>query len=72
MFGLKIVTKKKMREINRNAENQALYTLITMLKDKDKIFLETVTLHGDNQTITNCAFLGCGGNLVIKDTEGAE
>ena len=69
MFGLKIVTKKKMREMNQNARNQALYTLITMLKDKDKIFLETVTLYGDNQTITNCAFLGSSSSLVIQETE---
>jgi hypothetical protein len=65
MFGLQIVTKSRLAQIKIEAEIKAVYDLVALLKKKDKIFVEPVTLVGDKQKITNCAFLvtrknGCG------------
>ena len=67
MFGLKIVTKKKLREMEHIAKNQALCDLIALLKKSDKIFLEPVVLNGDNQEISNCVFLDCGVTVNSKE-----
>lgn len=64
MFGIKILTKRGLAEIKRNAKNQAVVDLIALLKQKDKIYIEPVTLVGDNQTIGNCAFIGISGNAL--------
>jgi hypothetical protein len=61
MFGIKIVTKKGMAQIESNAKNQAIIELVELFKKKDKIFIEPVTLIGDNQNISNCAFLIVNG-----------
>ena len=51
------VTKKKMRQISREQHDQALAEFVQMLRKKDKIYLEPVTLVGDNQNIQNCMFI---------------
>ena len=64
MFGLKIVTKKGFREIETAANNKAVSELVTLLRKKDKIILEPMTLFGDGQQITDCVFLGIGGSAI--------
>ena len=66
MFGLKIVTEKKLREMKQIAKNQALHDLIVLLRDADKVFLEPVILNGDNQEVSNCVFLSCGLTITSK------
>jgi len=77
MFGIKILTKRGLAEIKNNAKNQAVVDLIALLKQKDKIYIEPITLIGDNQTLENCAFIGISGNALtvipktvvnVKDT----
>lgn len=58
MFGIKIVTKKMFAEIERNAKNKAIAEIVELLRKKDKIILEPMTLIGDHQTITECVFFG--------------
>jgi len=58
MLGLKIVTKSGLVRIEQNARNQALADLVELLREKDKIYLEPVTIVGDGQTIQDCVFLG--------------
>jgi hypothetical protein len=60
MFGLKLVTKKQLAEIEWMAKNKAVADLVELLRKKDKIFIEPVTLVGDNQVIRDCVFLGTG------------
>jgi len=64
MFGLRIVTKKQLLKIESAARAEAIADLVTILKNKDRIFLAPVTLVGDNQAITDCAFLGTGDQLL--------
>ena len=54
----------------RVAEDHALSRLVELLSKKDSIYLETVTLEGDNQTILNSAFLGSRTGLVIRPKQG--
>lgn len=72
MFGIRIVTKKRLREIERVAEDRAVAQLVALLRRKDRIYLEPVTLVGHNSTIQDCAFLGIEGTaLTIKSLEAA-
>jgi hypothetical protein len=64
MFGLQIITKKKLNEIERNAQNKAIAELVNLLRKKDKIYLEPVTMNGDNQTISDCIFFAVSGNAL--------
>jgi len=69
MFGLKLITQKQLAEINRSAYNEALANIIALLRNKDNIYLEPVTMEGSGQTITNCAFLGPRTGLSLKPKE---
>ena len=68
-FPLMILRRKKfaahVRLIRREAHDEAIVEIIELLRKKDKIFLEPVTIVGSNQTITNCVFLGTG--LRVKE-----
>ncbi len=64
MFGLQIVTKKKLAQIKSDAEDKALSNLVELLKKKDKIFVEPVTMFGDHQKVTDCVFFGLGGTAL--------
>jgi hypothetical protein len=66
MFGLQIVNKKKLEEIKASAKGDAFIELMNILRNKDKIFLDPVTLVGNNQTITNSVFFGNPVGLSIK------
>lgn len=61
MFGIRIVTRKGLEKIKQDAENQAIVDLIALLQRKDRIYLEPVTLVGNDQMIQDCVFLGVGG-----------
>jgi hypothetical protein len=70
MFGLQIVTKKKMKEIVKNAQDKALADLVEFLKNnKNKIVFgpisldnskvtKPMTIIGNGQIIQNCIFQG--------------
>jgi hypothetical protein len=65
IFGIKILTKKGLEKLEGEAFSRAVSELVGLLRKKDKIFLEPMTMVGDHQTVTNCAFLG-NGYLVIS------
>jgi hypothetical protein len=58
MFGLQIVTKKKLAQIEIEAQDRATAGLVALLKKKDKIFTGSVVVTGDNQSLIDCVFLG--------------
>lgn len=65
------ITRKKyeqrIAEIDTKSQADAIKKLVDLLRNSDKIYLEPVTLIGDNQTIRNCTFLGINGTaLTIK------
>jgi len=69
-FGFTILTKSQLHEIKTNAQDRAVADLVSLLRKSDKIFLEPVTLIGDNQIIQYCTFLGVQGNaLTLKSSE---
>jgi len=71
MFGIRIVTKKRLARIKRDAKSEAfaeaVVELVALLRRKDRIYLEPVTLIGDGLTIRDCVFLGT--RCEIKDKE---
>ena len=71
MFGLRIVTRRGLGRIRARAYNDALGDIVAMLRNRDAIYLEPVTLVGDYATIQNCAFLGEQVALTIKTTASA-
>jgi len=58
LFGMILTTKKHHQRELRQAEDRALSGLVELLRKKDSIYLEPVTLIGDGQVITDCVFLG--------------
>jgi len=76
MFGIRVVTKKKLEKVKQDAKSQAfaeaMVELVALLRHKDRIYLEPVTLVGHSQTVQNCAFLGTRGTaLTIKTLKAA-
>jgi hypothetical protein len=65
MFGITIMTNKKRAElmhgVKTQAESDTFNKMVWLLRQKDKIYLDPLTLWGDNQTVTNCAFFGNPG-----------
>lgn len=68
MFGIRIVTKKGLERIEQNAKNHAIAELVALLRQKDKIYLEPVTLVGDGQVVRDCVFL-CAPLAIKKRRE---
>lgn len=66
MFGLKLVTQKMLRNMETDAHNKAVAELVELLRGADKIFTAPVTIktYGDNQSLTNCVFLGINGTAL--------
>ena len=61
MFGIKILTKKRLKErekkIAKIAYNKAISDIIDLLRGADKIVLEPMTVVG-HVKLTDCVFLG--------------
>ena len=72
MFGIRIVTKKRLQEIEQAVADRAMAQLVELLRHKDRIYLEPVTLVGHSQIVQDCAFLGIEGTaLTIKPSKVA-
>ena len=68
-----IIRKKRLEQLLRSrhedGKREGLWEIVGLLKKKDKIYLEPLTIAGDNQHICMCAFFGTGketGMLVLK------
>jgi hypothetical protein len=66
MFGIKIVTKKELEKIESIAKNKAMAELIELLRKKDKIILEPMTLVGDHQIVKDCVFFSNDKNSCLN------
>jgi hypothetical protein len=53
-----------MAKITVDAEHKAVGDVVALLRKKDKIYLEPVTMVGDGQIISESVFLGISGNAV--------
>jgi len=69
MFGIKILTKKKyqisLKEAHEEGERHAMVKLVELLRQKDKIYLEPVTIIGSHEIVQNCAFLSTGSKAAL-------
>lgn len=74
MFGIRVVTRKGLEKIKQDAKSQAfaeaMVELVALLRCKDRIYLEPVTLVGHSQTVQDCAFLGIEGTALTVKTLG--
>ena len=61
------IRKKKFESKLRDAKSEALWEFVNLLRTKDKIYLEPLTLVGDGHSIGNCAFFGTPG-MEIKSS----
>jgi len=68
MFGLRIVTKKKLVEINDKARKEAIGDIVDLLNKKDKIYLEPVTIYAPEGglKVTENVFFGSPTGLTMK------
>ena len=65
MFGLKIMKKKKFESQIKDAKREGLWNIVELLKKKDKIYLGTVRMKGNGQTIKDCVFFGKEQSSII-------
>lgn len=70
MFGLKIIKKKtfekEIKRAEKNGEREGLWSIVDLLKKKDMIFLDEVTVKGKNSIIKDCAFFGKENKSCMK------
>ena len=68
MFGLRIVTRKKLAEINDNARKDAIATMVDLLNKKDRIYTEPVTIYAPEcgLKVTDSVFFGSPTGLTMK------
>jgi len=55
------IRKKKLERKLRDAKSEALWEFVNLLRTKDKVYLEPLTLVGDGHSIGNCVFFGSPG-----------
>ena len=55
------IRKKKFESKLKDAKSEALWEFVNLLRTKDKVYLESLTLVGDGHSIGNCAFFGSPG-----------
>lgn len=75
---IKIMWSSTYRAELQEAKHEAFTRVIDSVRDilkntNGKVFLEGVTLRGDNQTVEDCLFLGCVGGITVEsDTTGTK
>lgn len=58
LLGIVITTRRQREKELQVAEDRALFGMVDLLRKKDKIYLEPVTLVGDRQIVVDNVFLG--------------
>lgn len=64
MFGIKILTKRQLDSLlqaeRAQGYSRAIDTIVDLCKQKEKIYLDTIEVHGNGNTIgENSLILGC-------------
>ena len=59
------LSHRQMRKWKAEEFTKAVAHVRATVAKSDKVYMEPVTLVGDNQTIENCTFFGTGGTAVM-------
>lgn len=65
ILGIVIIREQALEDMKQKAHRDAVANIIEVLRKKDSIYLEPVTME-QTSSITNCAFFGNPINLVGK------